>query len=268
MPNVKVNDIHIDYESAGAGHPLVLVSPLGYGRWFYHKIVPSLVEHFRVITFDNRGSGGSDKPDGPYTVPMMAADTLGLMDHLGVLEAHIVGHSLGGFIAQEVIIERPELVSKVVLASTNHGGMKVVPTTPEAMEVFMNRDGDPLELIRRGITVASAPGFGERKPDVVQELMDYRLTNPVPPAQYQAQVMAGAGMASISDEDVDRRMERINVPTLIMFGEHDNVIPSGNAALMADKIAKSKVLILSGAGHIFPVEDPEGTVSALLDFLM
>jgi pimeloyl-ACP methyl ester carboxylesterase len=215
---------------------------------------------------------------------MMAADTLGLVDHLGVLEAHVVGHSLGGFIAQEVIIERPELVSKVVLASTNHGGMKVVPTTPEAMEVFMNRDGDPLELIRRGIAVARdgdplelirrgiavacAPGFGERKPEVVQELVDYRLTNPVPPAQYQAQVMAGAGMAAFSDEDVDRRMARIDVPTLIMFGEHDNVIPAGNASLMTDKINKSKVVILPGAGHIFPIEDPEGTASTILDFLM
>jgi pimeloyl-ACP methyl ester carboxylesterase len=65
MPNVKVNDIHIDYESTGAGHPLVLIAPLAYGRWFWRKIVPPLAEHFRVITFDNRGTGDSDKPDGP-----------------------------------------------------------------------------------------------------------------------------------------------------------------------------------------------------------
>jgi pimeloyl-ACP methyl ester carboxylesterase len=70
MPNVKVNDIHIDYESTGAGHPLVLIAPLAYGRWFWRKIVPPLAEHFRVITFDNRGTGDSDKPDGPLLPKM------------------------------------------------------------------------------------------------------------------------------------------------------------------------------------------------------
>jgi pimeloyl-ACP methyl ester carboxylesterase len=268
MPTARVNSIHIDYESTGAGHPLVLVSPLAYGRWFWRNIIPPLAEYFRVISFDNRGTGGSDKPAGPYTVPMMATDTLGLIDKLGVLKTHIVGHSLGGFIAQEVIVERPGLVSKAVLAGTSHGGMNVIPTTPEAMEVFTNRDGDPIELIKRGIAVACAPGFEKRKPDVVQELIEYRLSNPVPPAQYQAQVMAGAGMAALSEDDVKARMARIDMPTLILFGEHDHVVPSGNADLMVEKIVGSKVKILPDTGHMFPVEDQESTISALLDFLI
>lgn len=267
MPVIKVNDIHIEYESAGSGHPLVLVSPLGYGRWYWHKIIPPLAEHFRVISFDNRGTGGTDKPEGPYSVPMMAKDTLGLIDHLGVLETHIIGHSLGGFIAQEVIVKRPALISKAVLASTSYGGMNIIPITPEAMEVFTNRDGDPLDVIQRGIEVAAAPGFGERHPEVVQELINYRLSNPVPPAQYQAQVMAGAGMAALTEDDVQSRMASIDIPTLILFGEYDKVVPNGNANLMADKIADSKVVIIPSTGHIFPIEDPKSTVSVLLDFL-
>jgi pimeloyl-ACP methyl ester carboxylesterase len=136
------------------------------------------------------------------------------------------------------------------------------------MEIFMNREGDPIELIRRGIAVACAPGVEEGKPEVVQELVDYRLTDPVPPAQYNAQVMAGAGMAALSDEDVNRRMAQIDMPTLILFGEQDNVVPSGNAAMMAEKITNSSVEILPGLGHVFPIEDPERTASIILDFFM
>ncbi|HJW83435.1 MAG TPA: alpha/beta hydrolase, partial [Anaerolineae bacterium] len=193
MPTIQSNGITLAYDILGSGHPLLLITGVGYGRWFWHKVVPGLAQHFRMITFDNRGAGESAKPDGPYSVPMLAADTAGLLDALGIKGAYVLGHSLGGYIAQELIVSRPDLVSRVILASTNHGGQKVIPITPEALQVLTNRQGDPIELIQRGIAVACAPGFAERKPEVVQELIDYRLTNPVPPAQYSAQVMAGVG---------------------------------------------------------------------------
>ena len=83
MPKALVNDIHIDYEIHGDGPPLVLIAGLGYPKWMWHKMVPGLAAHFRVITFDNRGVGESDKPAGPYSAQMLAADTVGLMDALG-----------------------------------------------------------------------------------------------------------------------------------------------------------------------------------------
>jgi pimeloyl-ACP methyl ester carboxylesterase len=263
----KSNSITIACEIHGSGHPLLLITGVGYGRWFWHKVVPGLAQHFEVITFDNRGAGESDKPDGPYTVSMMAADTAGLMDALGVKSAYVLGHSLGGYIAQELIVNRPDLVSRLILASTNYGGQKVIPITPEALQVLTHRQGDPIELIKRGIAVACAPGFTERRPDVVQELTSYRLTNPVPPAQYSAQVMAGAGTLAYTDEIVDRRTRAIEVPTLILFGEHDKVVPPGNANLMAQKIANATINIIPGAGHIFPIEDPQATVQAIVEFL-
>lgn len=267
MPKIKANDIQIYYEIHGSGHPLLLISGVGYGLWFWHKVVPELAKDFQVITFDNRGAGQTDKPGGYYSVPMMAADTAGLLDALNIREAYVMGHSLGGFIAQELVVSRPELVSKLVLASTNYGGKNVIPITPEALEVLTNREGDPIELVKRGIDIACAPGFAERQPEVVQELVDYRLTVPVPPLQYQAQVVAGGGMAALTDEQVDQRMKAIQVPTLILFGEHDRVVPPGNADLMAAKIANSRVKIIPDTGHIFPIEDPKATVKALREFL-
>ncbi|MBI4788540.1 MAG: alpha/beta fold hydrolase [Chloroflexi bacterium] len=236
-------------------------------KWFWRKVVPGLAQHFQVITFDNRGAGDSDKPDGPYTVPMMAADTAGLLDALEIKSAYVMGNSLGGFIAQELAVTRPDLIGKLILASTNYGGTKVIPITPEAMKVLTDRSGDPVELVKRGIAIACAPGFTERRAAVAAELMQYRFTNPVPPAQYAAQVAAGAGTMAYSDEIVERRMKAIQVPTLILFGELDMVVPPGNAELMARKIAGAQVKILPGVGHMFPIEDPSATVDAIANFL-
>ncbi len=268
MPKVYANGINIAYEINGTGHPLVIIAGVGYGKWFWHKIVPGLATHFQVITFDNRGAGESDKPDGPYTVAQMGADTAGLLDALNIKRAYVMGHSLGGYIAQELIVTRPDLVGKLILASTNFGGNQVIPITPEAMKVLTDRSGDPVELVKRGIAIATAPGFAERQMQVVQELLQYRFTNPVPPAQYAAQVAAGAGTMAYTDEIVDARMKAIQVPTLILFGEFDRVVPPGNGDLMARKIANARVVILPGVGHIFPIEDSAATVDALVNFLL
>jgi pimeloyl-ACP methyl ester carboxylesterase len=267
MQSLKSNSITLAYEITGAGKPLVLITGVGYGRWFWHKVVPGLARHFQVITFDNRGAGESDKPDGPYTVAMMAADTSGLLDALDIKNAYVMGHSLGGYIAQELVVARPDLVGKLILAATNYGGMKVIPITPEAMDVLTNRQGDPVELVKRGIAIACAPGFAERQPAVAAELLQYRFTNPVPPAQYTAQVTAGAGTIAYSDEVVEQRMKAIKVPTLILFGEHDKVVPPGNAKLMAQKIVSAEIKIIPNTGHMFPVEDPKTTVDVSVAFL-
>lgn len=267
MPSVNVGDIDLSYEINGEGHPLLLISGLGYCAWYWHKIVPDLSNSYQVITFDNRGAGSSDKPGGTYSVRMMAEDATGLLDALGIQNAYVMGHSLGGFIAQEMINLRPDLISKLILASTNHGGMNVIPITPEAMDVMTNRDGDPIEIVKRGISISCAPGFIDRNEDLVQELIQYRFTNPVPPDQYQAQVMAGVGMAGLTDDQVADRMAGIKIPTLILFGEYDMVVPPGNADLLADKIPDAEVEIINGAGHMFPIEDPEATISAIRSFL-
>jgi pimeloyl-ACP methyl ester carboxylesterase len=266
MPTLISNGIRLAYETHGDGPPLLLIAGVGYGAWFWHRIVPGLAGHFRVITFDNRGAGGSDKPDGPYTVPMMAADTAGLLDALQIKGACVMGHSLGGFIAQELAVTRPDLVGKLILASTNHGGMNVIPITPEAMKVLTDRSGDPLELVKRGLAVAAAPGLAERQLHLVEKLISYRLTNPVPPAQYTAQVMAGAGMAALTDGQVVERMAAVRGPVLILFGEFDMVVPPGNAKLMVDKLPNAQIKILPNTGHIFPLEDPEATVKAVIEW--
>jgi len=266
MPTVHANNIDLYYEIHGSGPPLLLISGLGYGLWQWHKMIPLLAGECQVIAFDNRGAGQSDKPASPYTAAMLAADTAGLIEALGLGQVAVMGHSMGGFVAQQLVLDRAELVDRLILASTNFGGPNHIPVTQEALAAMMDRSGEPAEVVRRGIAVACAPGFAEAHPERVQELVAYRLTNPVPPAAYQAQMAIGLGLLSPTAA-FEGRLKAVAAPTLILFGEHDRVVPPGNAALLQRAIPNSEVVILPGAGHMFPIEVPEAAAEVVGDFL-
>jgi pimeloyl-ACP methyl ester carboxylesterase len=197
---------------------------------------------------------------------MLAADTAGLLDALNVSQAAVMGHSMGGFVAQELVLSRPDLVGQLILSSTNFGGPNSIPVTPEALAVMSNREGDPIQVIKRGISVACAPGFAQAHPAVVQELIDYRLTNPVPPAQYQAQMAVGLALMDAA-ACFESKLQDVQAPTLILFGEHDKVVPPGNAELLAREIPDATIKLLPDAGHMFPVEVPKAAVAAVVEFL-
>src|SRR5512137_1250660 len=108
MPKVKVNGVTLDYEVEGQGDPLIMIIGLGSDQSNWRLQKGQFNKLFRVITFDNRGAGKSDKPPGPYSIKMMADDTIGLMDYLRIDKAHILGVSMGGMIAQEIAINYPD----------------------------------------------------------------------------------------------------------------------------------------------------------------
>lgn len=265
MPKAKVNDIELYYEVRGEGDPLVLISGLGYPMWQWHLMVPNLEKHFRVITLDNRGVGQSDKPAGPYTASMLAKDTVGLLDALGIDKAIVMGHSMGGFIAQAMALEYPERISRLILASTNFGGPRHVPVTAEAMAVLSDVRSDPMTRLRNGIVVSTAPGFAEREPELIQKWLDWRVANPLDMAGYQAQM--GIGVALLAEAaSFENKLSHVSAPTLILFGAHDKVVPPANADLLAKQIAGSQIRILPDAGHFFPLEVPEEAAQVVIQF--
>jgi 3-oxoadipate enol-lactonase len=266
MPITPVNDINIYYEIHGSGEPLVLINGLGYDLWMWHKMVPGLAEHFQVITFDNRGAGQSDKPAGPYNAQMLADDLAGLLATLDVEQAAVMGHSMGGFVAQALVLSRPELVRKLILSATNFGGPNHIPVTQEALAVLMDMQADPIERLRRGIVVSCAPGFAEDNPDVVEAWVDHRVKNPLDPQGYQAQLAIGLSLSTV-EASFEPRLKDVTAPTLILFGEHDKVVPPGNAELLAREINGSITKILPDAGHFFPLEVPDAANELIIDFL-
>ena len=267
MPTIATNGINLYYELHGSGPALVLIPGLGYNGWMYSHMIPGLAEHFQVISIDNRGSGLSDKPAGPYTAQMLAADVIGLLDAFDLPKAHIVGHSMGGFIAQALAIDYPDRVDRLVLSATNFGGPHHVPITPPAMAVLTDVSGDPIARLRRGIVISTAPGFAEANPEFIESWVQYRVQHPIDPAGYQAQLAIGLGLLSEA-ASFEHKLGRVTAPTLVLFGEHDAVVPPGNAELLAARLPNARVEILPNAGHVFPFETPEAANRAIIRFLL
>ncbi|OGO66593.1 MAG: hypothetical protein A2030_11840 [Chloroflexi bacterium RBG_19FT_COMBO_50_10] len=266
MPKISANGINIQYDVQGEGTPLVLIAGLGYPAWQWHRMLPYLARHLQVITFDNRGVGGTDKPAGPYTAGLLAADTAALLDALNIESAVVMGHSMGGFIAQELALSFTGKVSQLVLSSTNFGGPHHVPVTPGAMLVLSDVTSDPVTRFKNGLVVSTAPGFADKHPEIIQEWLEWRISNPIDLASYQAQMAIGLGLISEA-ASFENRLQHIHVPTLILFGAHDKVVPPANADLLAAKISNSEVVILPDAGHWFPIEVPEAASQAIIDFV-
>lgn len=266
MPTLAVNDLELYYELHGAGEPLVLIAGLGYDGWQWHRMLPGLAERFRVVVFDNRGAGRSSKPAGPYTAQLLADDTAALITALGLGPAHVLGHSMGGFVAQALALSRPDLVNKLILAATNFGGPRHVPITPEALAVLTDTQSDPLERLRRGVAISTAPGWAAAHPESVQAWLDYRAAHPLDPAGYQAQLAIGLSLYPEA-ACFEPHLPNIQAPTLILFGAHDKVVPPANAERLARQIPGSRVEILPEAGHLFPFEVPEAANAAVIRFL-
>lgn len=266
MPVVVTHGIELYYETQGTGTPLVLLAGLGYPGWQWHRMAPLLASHCQVIVPDNRGVGRSSKPPGPYTAAMLAADTVGLLDALDIDQAAILGHSMGGFIAQALALEYPQRVGKLILAATNFGGPRHTPITPAAMAVLTDTTGDPLARLRNGIVISTAPGFAEAHPKLIADWLAWRTTNPIDPTGYQAQLAIGLGLLR-EEACFEHKLSAVTAPTLILFGAHDAVVPPANAELLAQQIPHSRVHILPDAGHFFPLETPAEAAEVVVAFI-
>jgi pimeloyl-ACP methyl ester carboxylesterase len=210
-----------------------------------------------VVSFDNRGIGESDKPQGPYTAAQMAGDALQVMDEAGIERAHVVGASLGGMIAQELVAAAPERVDKLVLCCTTPGGPGAVPMPEVTIRLFAEAASLPPDVALRRFV---ENGLGADPPaGLVDELFAGRLANPLDPAGWQAQAAAGMGFQGINAE--------ITAPTLILSGTSDNVVDYRNAELLAARIPGSQVELLDGAGHLFFWERPDESVRLINGFL-
>ena len=249
--------MRIAWEERGRGAPLLLIQGLGYGRWSWAPIVPALAERYRVLWFDNRGIGDSDKPDGPYTAKLMAGDALQVLDEAGIERAHVLGASLGGMIAQEVAAGTPERVDKLVLCCTTPGGAATVPMPDVTVRLFAEAPTlAPEVALRRFVENALA---ADASGELIQELYDRRVANPPDPAGWQAQAAAGLTFAGVDDA--------ITAPTLIVTGTEDNVVDPHNSDVLAERIAGAEVQRIDNAGHLFFWEQPDAVVRIISEFL-
>jgi pimeloyl-ACP methyl ester carboxylesterase len=134
------------------------------------------------------------------------------------------------------------------------------------MKILTDVSSDPLTRFKNGLAVSTAPGWAESHPEFVEEWARWRVANPIEPDAYQAQLAIGLGLLP-ETAAFEHRLSQIEVPTLILFGAQDKVVPPANAALLSEKISNSLVLIFPDAGHFFPMEIPEAASRAVIDFV-
>jgi 3-oxoadipate enol-lactonase len=254
--------VRIAWERRGKGEPLLLIHGLGYARWGWEPVLRDLAERLEVLVFDNRGIGESDAPPGPYTVAELAADAVSVLDEAGVERAHVVGTSLGGMVAQQLALTRPERVDRLVLACTTPGGPSAYPM-PQATVALMAEVAtlEPAVALRRFVENALAPRTVAERPEVVDRIMTHRLATAQQPAAWAAQAGAGATF------DAFDRLGALTAPTLVQHGSEDVVVDPRNADLLVHLLPDAELELFPGTGHLFFWEEPERFVSSVASFL-
>jgi pimeloyl-ACP methyl ester carboxylesterase len=263
MPTAQSGDIQIHYEARGDGEPLILINGFaGSSAGWRPEFLEGLARTFRVITLDNRGTGLSDRPDAPVSIARMADDAVAVLDALGIDRAHVLGISMGGMIAQEVALHHPERVIGLVLGCTNCGAPVSVAASQETIALLVIPEGmDPREAGRRGWAAGYTPEFIAANQHVLEGMLNRTLANPTPIATRNHQ------MAAIRAWSSHERLHQIAIPTLIITGDRDILVPSENSRILHERIAGSRLHIIPDAAHVFPSSHPEESVRTVTEFL-
>ena len=262
MLRARINGVELAYDLQGAGEPLVLIHGAQGDQSMFAGIAPAFANQFRVLTFDQRGSGLSEKPDMEYSMALLADDTAALMEHVGFASAHIIGVSMGGMIAQEFTLRHPHKVRSLVLGCTTPGGPKAVRIGGEALTTAYSTE--PLSPEERGRALAEAAftkGYIAQHPEVIPAMIEARRQRPLDPVALSHRMKAAYA------HDAYDRLPHIACPTLVITGKDDVLISWENSRILAERIPGAKLVLLEPAGHVFWLEQPEQSRAAILAFL-
>lgn len=265
MPYVLLRDgVRLFFEVHGEGFPLALVEGWGYSRWMWFKQVGAFSKRYSCVVFDNRGVGLSDKPDEPYSVEMFAEDLRELLDFLGFERCHVLGVSMGGFIAQEFALRHARRVAGLVLVSTHPGGEKALPTPKETMDAILSVREEEVgvrEALRRRMSFAFNPEYMERHPEEVEQIISWRVEEAQPRYAWLRQAEA------VRKFSLGEAVSRITAPTLIVAGTNDRVVPYQNSEILFRAIPNSRLVLFEGGSHLLFIENAEAFNKVVLDFL-
>ncbi|HTT75093.1 MAG TPA: alpha/beta fold hydrolase [Candidatus Binataceae bacterium] len=262
MERARINQVELAYQLRGSGSPLVMIHGAQGDQMMFNDLAAHFASNYRVLTFDQRGSGLSEKPDMDYSIAMLADDSAALMDHAGFDTAHIVGVSMGGMIALEFVLRHPGKTRSLVLGCTTPGGPKAIRIGGSA---FTNAySATPMSAEERGRALAEAAftkGYIEKHPEIIPSMIEARRQRPIDPTALDHRLKAAL------HHDVYDRLGEIKAPALVISGKDDALISWQNSRLIADHIRGAELIILEPAGHCFWLEQPQQSFDAISNFL-
>jgi len=257
-----VGDLEMYYEVRGQGVPLLMIMGLGGHTLDWGWVLPQELEkRYRIIMFDNRGAGRSQQPTGPYSIAQMARDTAGLMDRLGLEKANVFGVSMGGMIAQQLAIDQPQRVMKLVLGCTSPGRQDRI-LAPQEIQQYLEprKDLDLYDALWWAAPAGMPPEFIRDHPEIVVRKNRANMQHPSSLEAYEAQ------LAAFRNFSAEGRISAIRAETLVLAGSRDVLIPPENSRMIAEQISGAVRREIHGAGHLFWISHPQETLSILSEF--
>jgi 3-oxoadipate enol-lactonase len=230
--------------------PVILLEGLGGGIPGWRRNLPHFVARHRVVAYDFRGNGRSDRPHGPMSIQTLVDDTFGLMDHIGLDSSHLYGQSMGGMVAIEMALQEPRRVRSLVVGASHAGRRRATPVGPSGR---VSKDKPYLALY--------AEGFAREHPDHIAEDIMVGSQNPQPLHASRRQWEAVEGWEAWD------RLSSLAVPTLVLHGTDDRLVSAENARRIAEAIPGAELALLEGAGHVFHSERAEEADDVVLSFL-
>ena len=260
MPKLAYDGGEINYEVAGEGHPLIFVSGLNGVARYWQPQVPLFAKHYKVVTYDQRGTGSSDRLQKNFSVDQMAAELAALMDGLKIERAHLVGLSTGGAIGQTLAITQPQRIARLVLSSTWTHCDPWFRRLFEARRAMYQQCGPELHALFHPLFLYPPEYVNSHDDEITEEQKN------APTKSSSVDISVGRINALLA---FDRRagLPTIKVPTLVLTCDNDYITPSYHAEYIARTIPGAKLVIPKGGGHSFSKANPEEFNRIVLDFL-
>jgi pimeloyl-ACP methyl ester carboxylesterase len=256
----KINGVELNYNLTGKGVTIALTHGIGGSGEDFAPIVPKLAEQYQVLTWDVRGFGQSEKnPEAEHSIRQFAADLAGLLDHIGVEKAVIMGTSMGGTITQRFIIDFPEKTLATVIMSTSSRVNEKAKEVWEKQADFIEQNG-MAAWVRQSRAPHMTEEWLKEHPEVV-EAEERRIQN-----NQNGKVYAQAARA-VAFYNFDEELQHVKVPALVLVGSEDKQTPPGGSVIISRLIEGSRLHILEGLGHTTVREAPEKVLSLVLPFL-
>ena len=256
MPTLTRDGHSIHYETLGdpASPPLLLIMGLALSSRAWDRLPERLSDRFYVIVFDNRGTGRSARRGRAYRMRDLADDAAAVVEALGLPSANVFGISMGGMVAQELALRHPERVRSLALGCTFASWRRSrKPKLRTMLELMLLHLG---VVSPEGISrIVVSPGWDQQNPGAAVEWIKR--------AERTALRFAFAQMLAIARHGTTERLRKLRVPTLILTGDQDRLVPMSNSEELARAIPGAKLQVLRGAGHAFPLEQEVETISAL-----